>query len=236
MYCIKLNLLDTKIIGELSMDTRVHGIAVTPEYKRSEKYSKNISLFRDCKVNLTSCDVIKAVTREATPEGIIAEINTPKLLGNDVITDERTLFLYRISDPGNLGTLMRTALAFEWNRIVLLDDFVDPFNPECIKSSMGAALKLKLHSIKSSLMREFIESNNFKTFIADISDSIGNEGKYNNTHKRIGLVLGSEANGFKGFPSDLYNQLEKISIKMSKNVESLNVAVCGGILMNKLNL
>ena len=220
----------------MSKDIRFHDIAVTPEYKGSEKYSKNLSLFRDCKVNLTSSDVIRAVTREATPEGIIAEINTPKLLGNDVITDERILFLYRISDPGNLGTLMRTALAFEWNRIVLLDDCVDPFNPECIRSSMGAALKLKLHSIKSSLLKEFIESNNIKTYIADISGSTYNEGNYNNTHKRIGLVLGSEANGFKGFPNDLYDQLEKISIKMSKDVESLNVAVCGGILMNKLNL
>ena len=236
MQCIRLHVLDTKVIGELSRDIRFHGIAVTPEYKRSEKYSKSLSLFRDCKVNLTTSDVIRAVTREATPEGIIVEINTPKLLGNDVVTDERILFLYRISDPGNLGTLMRTALAFEWNRIVLLDDCVDPFNPECIRSSMGAALKLKLHSIKSSLLKEFIESNNIKTFIADIADSSFNKGNYINTHKRIGLVLGSEANGFKGFPSDLYNQLEKISIKMTKDVESLNVAVCGGILMNKLNL
>ena len=90
----------------------------------------------------------------------------------------------------------------------------------------GAALKLKLHSIKSSLLKEFIESNNIKTYIADIADSSCNEDNYNNSHKRIGLVLGSEANGFKGFPSDLHNQLEKISIKMSKNVESLNVAIC----------
>ena len=186
-------------------------------------------------MNQASRDVIRAVTREASPEGIIAEIEVPRVQSVDAVfaKNEKVLFLFRISDPGNLGTLMRTALAFEWDRIVLLDDCVDPFNPECVRSSMGAALKLKIHRIPSNLMKDFIEVNGVTAIIADSNTDPTSTEFLNKTDGNIGLVLGSEANGLIGFPKDLYDKLDKISLKMSKNVESLNVAVCGGILMNK---
>ena len=231
-------MLDTKIIGELSKDIRVHSITIAPEYRQSQKYAMIADLFKNVKTNQTSWEILRAVTREASPEGIIAEIGIPTVLdentmNNGSMANERILFLFRISDPGNLGTLMRTALAFEWDRIVLVDDCVDPFNPECIKSSMGAALKLNVHRIKSDVMGSLIERNNITTMIADSnSDSYQNE--YDNkTNQNLGLVLGSEANGFSGFPKELYEKLIKISLKMSDKVESLNVAISGGILMNK---
>lgn len=229
-------MIDTKIIGELGPDTRVHSVATTPEYRLSDKYSHIKNLLKDANIYSTSRDVLRAMTREASPEGVIAEIDIPKVLdeSDTIVNIEKVLFLYRISDPGNLGTLMRTALAFEWNRIVLVDDCVDPFNPECIRSSMGAALKLKIHRIRSNALDAFIRGNNIKALIADSNS----EAADTNNHKHqmntsFGLILGSEANGFSGFPRDLHETLEKVSVKMSKNVESLNVAVCGGILMNK---
>lgn len=236
---IKLNLyfilLDTKIIRELGQDIRVHSVALTPEYKFSDKYSNIKNLLSNSKIFDTTRDVLRAVTREASPEGIIAEIDIPKVLDENevILDDERVLFLFRISDPGNLGTLMRTALAFDWKRIVLVDDCVDPFNPECIRSSMGSALKLKIHRIGSNLLGSFIERNNIIAFIADSSAETHDFKHQIDT--KTGLILGSEANGFSGFPPELMNNLKTISVKMYKDAESLNIAVCGGILMNKIN-
>ena len=233
---INFIVLDTKIIGELGSHVRIRSMAMTPEYSQSDKYSKIMDLSRGVEVRHASSDVLRVVTREASPEGILAEIDTPGVLDDSAIVfdNEKVLFLFRISDPGNLGTLMRTALAFEWNRIVLVDDCVDPFNPECIKSSMGAALKLKIHRIRSDVLDKFIERNNLNVMIADSDANADIRDYQNQLCQSIGLVLGSEANGFTGFPSELYEKLSKVSVKMSKHVESLNVAVCGGILMNEL--
>lgn len=182
-----------------------------------------------------SGDILKAVTREASPEGIIAEIDLPNVFDEStrISVNERVLFLYRISDPGNMGTLMRTALAFECNRIVLIDDCVDPFNPECIKSSMGVALKICIHSLKCEKLTEFIESNSIRTIISDVNTSPTDFPKSNPSKPIRGIILGSESNGYTGFPKELYKKLEKVYIPMSRGVESLNAAVCGGILMYK---
>ena len=180
-----------------------------------------------------SRDVAKAITREASPEGIIAVVNIPKSTHETVSLDDKILMLYGISDPGNLGTLLRTAIALGWSRVVLIDDCVDPFNPESIRSSMGASFKAKLNFIKSEELKNFIKSNEIKVSIADMT------GEFQDVNKQIargpfGLLLGSEANGFKGFPREIYDSSPKICIKMLNDADSLNIAVCGGILMYNL--
>lgn len=100
---------------------------------------------------------------------------------------------------------------------------------------MGAVLRTKFYSVKSKELKDFIEKNNIKCFIAD--SRFKNQDSHTNTQSSkmpIGLILGSEASGFNDFPSSLYDSCEKISIKMENGMESLNVAVCGGILMNNL--
>ena len=214
----------------------MHDFAVTPEFIRSGKFSKfgRISkMIQDINHFDISRDVAKAITREASPEGIIAVVNIPKSTNETVSFNDKILMLYRISDPGNLGTLLRTARALGWNRVVLIDDCVDPFNPETIRSSMGASFKAKLHFIKSEELKNFIKSNEIKVVIADMT------GEFQDVNNKIargplGLLLGSEANGFNGFPREIYDSAPKICIKMLSDADSLNIAVCGGILMYNL--
>ena len=197
-----------------------------------ENFNKISKIVQNSKYYEISHDIAKAITRESSPEGIIFEIDIPKQTPAPISLNDRVLLLYKISDPGNLGTLIRSARALDWNHVVLIDDCVDPFNPETIRSSMGTSLKSNLHFLKSEQLKEFILRNHINLFIADMK---ADEPVNNDTDRRpLGLLLGSEANGFKGFPKDIYDSFKKICVKISIDTESLNVAVCGGILMNKL--
>lgn len=130
-----------------------------------------------------------------------------------------------ISDPGNLGTLLRTALALGWQGAYLLENSCDPFNDKALRSAKGATFRLPMASGNWENLKKIVKSNNLHPLIADI------EGKSLSTvaHQRgILLVLGSEAHG----PSPESLQMgEKVCIPMPGNMESLNVSVAGGILM-----
>lgn len=214
----------------------IKNMLITPNMKGMEG---------SCRKNTTevSMDIIRAITREPNPEGILAEIHTPSILNSvgQIPYGSRVLFLYKLSDPGNVGTIMRSALAFNWNHVVLVGDCVDPFNFQSLKASMGAALKVKIYSIKSEdeCIKNFLIQNNIKLLFADknLGLSLNEFQKFSITHKNesIGLCLGSESNGFKDFP--LKSELTKNAIKldMNENIDSLNVSVCAGILMHELN-
>lgn len=214
----------------------MHDFAITPEFLKSDKISKfdRISKLMQTMNHFDiSYDIARAITREASPEGIVAVVDIPKCTTETISLDEKILMLYRISDPGNLGTLIRTARALNWNRIVLIEDCVDPFNPETIRSAMGASFKAKLHSIKAEELKDFIKSNEIKVLIANMTG----ECQYLKNKVAtgpLGLLLGSEANGFNGFPREIYDSSPKICINMSNEADSLNIAVCGGILMYNL--
>jgi RNA methyltransferase, TrmH family len=187
----------------------------------------------------TSPDVMRVLLRDKCPEGLFAEIGLPifrskldfpNMTGN-------VLILYKISDPGNLGTLLRTALAFDWCRVVLVDSCVDPFGPECIRSSMGASLKVQIYTIEKSELCNFLKYNEISPIFADsnVHNIMGITLPKLDKKHQFGLILGSEARGFDDFPAEFYNSSQKISIPMKNKTDSLNVAVSGGILMNILS-
>lgn len=229
--------LDTKIVFELPKPISITKIAVTEQYMQSEKYSNLAGSLRTKgdQHGILTHDMLRIISREGTPEGILAEFETPKVFTETetIPLNEKILFLYKISDPGNLGTLARTARAFNWNHIVLVDECVDPFNPECIRASIGSILKTKVYRVQSKDLQEFMKRNSVQCYIADTRKG-GSVIKAMKKDSSIGLLLGSEANGFKDFPTSLFNSCEGVSLKMDSETESLNVAICGGILMYNL--
>lgn len=131
--------------------------------------------------------------------------------------------------------MIRTAKAFGWDNVVLIDDCVDPFNSECIRSSMGASLNTSIHRYSSEQLEKVLRGGEMQLFIADKKSSgIKTDSSGSIPNRQIGLVLGSEANGFAGFPKCIRDKCSIVSIDISSEVESLNVAVCGGILMKDL--
>lgn len=129
------------------------------------------------------------------------------------------LVLDRIQDPGNMGTILRTALAFGFKTIYTIDS-VDPYSPKVIRASSGMSLQLNIIDTDyAGLPQDALY------YIADINGGKPTPIK----EKNFGIVLGNEG---QGVSAEMYKLPHKIfTIPMDAGCESLNVAVAGGIIM-----
>lgn len=167
-----------------------------------------------------SADVMKKLSSTDT---LVSEVALCKMK-EELPLDSKILILDKIQDPGNLGTLLRSAKAFSFNTVVLGEGTVDLYNEKVIRSSQGAVFKLNI--IKKDLV-EFIPTlNKYKVYGTNVRNGI--DIKEVKDKDNIALILGNEGNGISNEVNDLvkYN----IYIKMD-NMESLNVGVAGSILM-----
>ncbi|MBM4152710.1 MAG: RNA methyltransferase [Kiritimatiellaceae bacterium] len=136
------------------------------------------------------------------------------------------LLLDAVMDPGNMGTLIRSAVAFGFNGILLHGDCVDVFNPKTVRSTMGALPFSTVWKTDETIF-ERLESLGY-----DVIATVIQEGEALPAMKfglRNVLVIGNEAHGISAAVQARANR--KMSIPMSGNVESLNAAVAGSICM-----
>ena len=139
---------------------------------------------------------------------------------------DKILILEEIQDPGNLGTLMRSALAFGFKTIVL-DNTVDIYNDKVLRSTQGAIFKLNI--IESNTV-EFMEKHPDYTFYG--TEMFGSDLLGVSKPKKVAIILGNEGSGLS--QKVLENTTRNITIKM-KETESLNVGVAGSIIMHYFN-
>ncbi|MBR4270941.1 MAG: RNA methyltransferase [Clostridia bacterium] len=159
-------------------------------------------------------------------------VTTPDIIGvikweNQAFSLPQTNFLVldNISDPGNLGTLIRSALAFNFKYIYLLN-CVDYTSDKVLRSTMGTVLDVKIVECDYSDIDKLASKHTL--ILADMEGKILES--YPKSDEKIGIVLGNEANGVsETLRSKVKN---KIAIAMKNNVESLNVAIAGSIIMN----
>jgi len=168
---------------------------------------------------------LEKISFTQSPAGIAAVCNFPHI-GNPDVNQHKWLYLYQVSDPGNMGTLFRSAAWFGFTHIALSPDCVDPFNPKVVRAGMGAHFGLSIHSnIELSL---FADSH---TLIG--ADHRGNDVADFKSPEKFVLILGSEAHGLSNDIQGILDQT--ISIEKTGVGESLNVGVAGAILMEKLS-
>lgn len=173
--------------------------------------------------NLVSEDVLKKLSSNVNPEGVVFIARMQEV---EVKDPYKVLYLDNISDPGNMGTLIRTALAFSYDLVVTSETCVSIYNEKVINSSKGAIFEIpvkqgKLSEYKSS--HEILVTNLSKTAVDFASIEVPN---------KFVLVLGNESHGVSKENIKLASKEIIIPIK---NIDSLNVAVAGGILMNKIH-
>ena len=139
-------------------------------------------------------------------------------LGNKLI------YLDGVQDPGNVGTIIRTALAFGYDGVVLSKDSASLKNSKVIQSTKGALFSLPLVQNKEL---KALKEEGYLIIATALEDSID----YQKTEKfeKFVLVLGNEGQGVKKQNLDIADAIVKIEMG---NIDSLNVAVAGGILMN----
>ena len=166
--------------------------------------------------------LMKSLSDTETPQGILA-----------VLTDSRLplphspnflLIPDQIRDPGNLGTLLRTAAAAGVQGVLLPPETTDAFAPKVLRSGMGAHFRLPIQSMKWEKIRREIED--LQVFLADMD---GTSVWETDLRGPLALIVGSEAEGASDDARKLATQ--KISIPMSGEIESLNAGVAGSVLM-----
>jgi RNA methyltransferase, TrmH family len=175
-------------------------------------------------VEEVSGDLLQKVSETETPQGILAVLEFTSLQ----IPDSLNFLLIpdRIRDPGNLGTLLRTAAATGVQAVFLPPETTDAFAPKVVRAGMGAHFRLPIHSITWDEIEQVCKSANLQIYLADMN---GRACWETDLRKPLALIVGGEAEGASDEARRL--AIQKICIPMAGMVESLNAGVAGSVLM-----
>lgn len=171
-----------------------------------------------------TAEILKKITGLAEPQPLAAEIALPQeqeLKGVNFL-----LVLDGIADPGNLGTLLRTALALGWEGVFLTPESCDPFNEKALRAAKGATFKIPIQRGAWPILEALLGS---RVLLA--ADAAGKPLRTLHAQPPLALALGNEA---KGLSPHILSKAKHIAIPMHSGMESLNVACAGAILMYEL--
>lgn len=148
-----------------------------------------------------------------------------------IVEDGLYVALDGVQDPGNLGTIIRTAVAAGAKGIFLLKGTVDPYNEKCVRSTMSALCNIPIfEDVTLSEFYDFIKDNTIKTYVT----SLENAKPYHTISyaKRTMIILGNEGNGVSREIIEMCDQA--ITIPMYGDIESLNVSIAAALCMYKV--
>jgi TrmH family RNA methyltransferase len=173
-------------------------------------------------VEEVSASVMKSISETEAPQGILAVLEATQL----PIPQSSNFILIpdQIRDPGNLGTLLRSAAASGVQAVLIPPETTDAFAPKVLRSGMGAHFRLPIHSMSWEEIGKSVAG--LQVFVADMD---GQSCWDTDLSKPIVLIVGNEAEGASESAQKLANG--KISIPMSGETESLNAGVAGSVLM-----
>ncbi len=190
-------------------------------------------------------ELFQSLAQVVNPQGVILIIAKPQLAkaqewlakleaGGQERIGLKLAFLDQVRDPGNLGTIIRTANAFAFSGLILLEGTVDPYNPKIIRSSMGSLFDLDLIEVKDyKEVQGLARSANLELISSDL-DALALP-DYRPTPAKKGFILGvgNEAHGI----SDEFNKMADtiVTIPMPGQTESLNAAVAFAIMAYQIN-
>lgn len=173
-------------------------------------------------------DVINYISELESPQPVLAVCN--KLLEQENYGN-RILALDEIQDPGNLGTIIRSAVAFNIDTIILSDDTVDLYNSKVIRASQG--LLFHINIIRKNLLETIpkLKENNYQIIGTKVTH--GNSLKSIAKFEKFVIIMGNEG---KGISEDVQNLCDQfIYIDMNEACESLNVGVATSIILYELD-
>jgi TrmH family RNA methyltransferase len=190
------------------------------------------ALQKNITIQQTDWRAFKGMSDTETPQGVLGVVPvTPWDRGSVLQSVHPILILDRISDPGNLGMMMRTAEAASCAGIFLTRGSVEIYNAKVVRSTMGAIFRLPIFSMETGpdLLQELTQRN-FSILAAHVD---GTPYHHLTAKGPVALLLGNEAFGVD--PELLGLATQTVTIPMASPVESLNVAVASGILLYKLH-
>lgn len=175
-------------------------------------------------------EIINKISSLDTP---ITVLGLCKMKDNKEVIGTKVLMLDGIQDPGNLGTIIRSSVAFNVDTIVLGDNTVDLYNPKVVRATQGMLFHINI--INNNLEEVIIDLKKKEMPIYGTKVEYGEDVRTfpNKDKKAYGLVVGNEGNGVSSGVLDLCDKY--IYIDMNECVESLNVSIATSIILYELN-
>ena len=174
-------------------------------------------------VILVSEGVMRAMSDTATPAGLLAVLPQPRPPLPSTVT--LALILDQLRDPGNAGTMIRTAAAAGVDAVFLTPGSVDAFNPKTVRATMGALLRVPVHHADWDTIARCVAG--CQVWVAAADGAVA----YTTVDWRspTALIIGGEADGASSAARRLAHG--SVAIPMAANTESLNAAVAAGVLL-----
>ena len=188
--------------------------------------------YRKYSKRLVTDSQLRSICSSKTPQGIIAVVRLPLDTYSDQLPDNigtRILLLEDVQDPGNVGTLVRTAAAFDFSGVILTEKCADPLSPKCVQSTVGTVLSLWIRRTSRYLeLAEELKHNGYSLVAADLGGA--EDPSVLQSQNKLLLALGNEASGLSDSLLNVSNHRLRVPTIRGK-AESLNVAACGAICM-----
>ncbi|MEC9488802.1 MAG: RNA methyltransferase [Halanaerobium sp.] len=228
----KIVLEGARLIEEaLQAEANLEDIFISPEAALTEE-SYILAAAREAGINIHQVEdeLLAKICETENPQGILATALMPgrPVSSLNVVSDGRYLALDRVQDPGNLGTIVRTAAGAGYTAIIIIKGTVDPFNTKAIRASMGGIFRIPLYSGTEEEAVKQLKGAGARIYVSDIREGAHNYFQVG-FQQPFALVMGNEANGVSGYLLEEADTVVKIP--QPGGIESLNVAIAAGILL-----
>ena len=171
--------------------------------------------------------VFSGITDVTNPQGILAVIGKNTDVNEIDYNQNLFLVLDNIQDPGNMGTILRTADSINLKQIIVSKGTADCYNPKVVRSTMGAIFRVKV--IECEDLKKVVKEMKKRKIKVYATDLQTDKSIYDVDYKKSAIVIGNEANGVSKELLEIAD--EKIRIPMIGKTESLNAAVATGIIL-----
>jgi len=217
-----------KIVMETSFE-RLEKIYISESFSKIDEYR---GFLESLKYEILSDSIFATVADTVTPQGILAIVKRNIYSVEKIITDKtkiaHILVLESLQDPGNVGTIIRTAEAAGVTGIIVNDETVDIYNPKVIRSTMGAIYRVPIvysDNLSDDILK--LKREGIKVYAAHLK---GENAYYEENYRQgTAFIIGNEGKGLSKEIADLADCYVKIP--MCGEVESLNAAVASSLLM-----
>ena len=182
--------------------------------------------------HLVTDSQLRSICSSKAHQGIIAVVRLSLDTYSDQLPDDvgaKILLLEDVQDPGNVGTLIRTAVAFGFSGVILTGKCADPLSPKCVQSTVGTVLSLWIRRTSHYLeLVEELKHNGYSLVAADLGGA--GDPSVLQCQDKLLLALGNEASGLSDSVLNASDNRLRVPTTREK-AESLNVAACGAICM-----
>ena len=172
-------------------------------------------------------NIFKLISEVEKPQGVLAIIEKEKQEENIDINQDIILALDDLQDPGNLGTIIRTADSIGLKQILISKGTIEAYNPKVIRSTMGAIFRVKIiecENLKETLKK--LQKNNFKIMVTDLNTD---KSIYDIKLQKKVIIIGNEANGVSEEIKNIADT--RAIIPMFGKTESLNASIATGVIL-----